>query len=194
MESEYAYNTDIEMVMDFMRLAILFKNQNLNESDLANIIDLEQALIELLPVAQSNRMSTVYNNLTIIHKKHKKMFENRHKSNIAIASHHQKINYNPLEKALDKRDDHFIVLFYNSLCSSCMKIMDDWTKFKQLHTRSNFTILDYNNRDPNNSSIFNRFKITHVPTIIKLRLDSQDYMEIMQGPININTLGDFAYF
>jgi len=60
------YDTDIEMIMDFLKLAILYnKCTNINKK--SDIIILEKALIKLLPIANNERMLRIYSIITDIY-------------------------------------------------------------------------------------------------------------------------------
>lgn len=74
MESTDIYNTDIEMVMDFMKLSLAYDDKNISDKERFDIIKLQKAILELLPVAQSNRMSSVYGMLADIYRRNKKEY------------------------------------------------------------------------------------------------------------------------
>lgn len=75
--SEETYSTDIEMVMDFLKLSIIFDKPKASNDNLAAILTLQKAIIELLPVAQSNRMSTIYAMMANIYRTNKRELEQR---------------------------------------------------------------------------------------------------------------------
>src|SRR5579872_6688141 len=185
------YNTDIEMVMDFMKLAILFSKDEISENDKHDILLLEKSIIEVLPVAQSNRMSSIYGILSEIYRKHKMIFKSKQSLSFSHMYTYSNINKNYDENNImvmprifsnnntsnnDKRNDYFIILFYSSDIHNphCSKIMNDWEKFKLANSLSNFTTQQYDSMDPNNTEIFQHFDLEYVPVIIKLRLDSQN--------------------
>lgn len=170
------YNTDIEMVMDFMKLSLIFDDDIVSHKERADILKLQRVLVELLPVAQSNRMSACYDILRKIYHKNKYEF------------------MNPVKKIPDKRNDHYILLFYKSTCPASRHIMGDWEEFKRQHMDSNFTIIEYDSMDPKNADVFAYFKVDSVPTLFKLRLDQSDYIQKMSSNISPHTLNDFAKF
>lgn len=207
------YNTDIEMVMDFMKLAILFNNDEISENDKHDILLLEKSIIEVLPVAQSNRMSSIYSLLSEIYRNHKIIFKQSKLSSQHVTQKSNK-NYNVnthtnvdvnnnnivtlprIFSTNNKRNDYFIILFYNSGIYNpyCKKVMNEWEKFKQSNSSSNFTIQQYDNVDLDNTEIFKHFNLEYIPIIIKLRLDAQNYIEKLQGDITLDKLNNFAHF
>jgi len=66
------YNTDIEMVMDFMKLSLIFDDDKVSQKDRTDTLILQKSILELLPVAQSNRMSAAYDILRKIYRLNKK--------------------------------------------------------------------------------------------------------------------------
>lgn len=53
------YNNDIEMVMDFIKLSLLFDSKNTTDTNKLHILALQNAILNIIPVAQSNRMTAV---------------------------------------------------------------------------------------------------------------------------------------
>ena len=178
------YNTDIEMVMDFMKLSLLFDDSNISQDDRIDVLKLQKSILELLPVAQSNRMSAAYDMLRNIYRQNKKEYIQQQYTKTKTLS-------SPIP---DKRNDHYILLFYKSLCPACKRIMDTWGRFKHQHMSSNFTIIDYDAMDPKNQGIFEQFKIESVPTIFKLKLDTTNYIQKMMTDITLENLNNFANF
>jgi len=169
-----SYNTDIEMVMDFMRLAVLFNDRSLPETERSNILMLEKAVIDLLPIAQSHRMASIYALINKIYEKQQSQSQ----------SH-------PHPQSQSGGIDHFIVLFYRSTCPACQKIMNDWENFKKAPING-FTTIQFDGDDISNRDIFKYFKVNSVPTIFKLQLDRQDYIHKLEGPITYESLTRFA--
>ncbi|VBB17948.1 hypothetical protein YASMINEVIRUS_411 [Yasminevirus sp. GU-2018] len=211
------YNTDIEMVMDFMKLAVLFDNKEINDSDKKNILSLQKSIIELLPVAQSDRMSAVYATITKIHKTQLRIFAmmptpvTQQQQTLPqiidldqrfgrVESHGVPMSSSKqlytLQKPVpqDKTNDHFIVLFFRSSCPACKAISNDWRRFKQESVNSNFTVLEYDGDDPANMTIFKHFGVELVPTVIKLRLDQQNYAEKLTSQPSYESIRRFAKF
>jgi thiol-disulfide isomerase/thioredoxin len=178
-----SYDTDIEMVMDFMKLSFIFDKPETSIENLKEIIKLQYSLLELLPVAQSNRMATIHNLLNDVYRKNKKELEKR-------AMPCQKPNLTQ-----KKEGTQFVILFYRSSCPACKKIFPQWTEFKKRNSLENFTTLEYDNDDKSNEKIFELFKINEVPTVIKLKLDkSANYAEILNAPIDLENLSKFSVF
>jgi thiol-disulfide isomerase/thioredoxin len=249
METANIYNTDIEMITDFMKLSLIYDNKNISDKERFDIIILQKSIIELLPVAQSNRMSTIYGILADIYRRNKTeivnhtkkplfasssrnlMFDKQSDQNVQIpipntyestahksyvqspymqisTRQHQRFNEIPsrstmLENIPDRqvlknqKEDHVIVLFYRSTCPACQKIMGDWIEFKRQHKDSNFSLIDYDNDNPDNKQIFQYFKIEFVPTIFKLTFDALDKNKIttkMNSEINLANLHSFVNF
>ena len=71
------YETDIELVMDFMKLSIIYDSTNIKNCK--RIIKLQKRIIDNLPVAQSERMSSVYTLLQKIYHENKKEYINNNK-------------------------------------------------------------------------------------------------------------------
>lgn len=189
---ETGYTSDIQFVMDFMKLAELFNSDKATIHQKRAMLTMEQGLYDTLPVAQSNRMSKIYSYLHDIIKKHEQILETMHKIP-------KQITRNISEKdeiAKDKRKDHFIIFFYSSNCGACKRVMADWNTFKDIHRDSNFTILEYDSAKPQDMETFNALHIKNVPTIVKLKLDvrTPDYLTVLGGDINIKSLLDFAHF
>lgn len=166
------YTTDIEMVMDFMKLALFFdKTNNSNFKDNQNkkmILKLESSLLELLPVAQNNRMASIYKILTLIHNKQQILI----KPNI-------------------NKKSQFIILFFSSSCPASQKILNDWKQFKN-QPHESFTVIDYDGDDFSNDEIFKHFNITDVPTVIKLNLTDTINVEKLDVPITLESVDNFS--
>jgi hypothetical protein len=177
------YKTDIETVMDFMKLSILFDNPKTTTDNLENIVGLQKSILELLPAAQSERMASVYKLLVEVYRQNKK--------DLLGLKEPTKSNQT------DKNLDYFIILFYKSSCSACKKIMPYWNEFKRqsMLQSTNFTPIEYDSDDTANAEIFQRFKIENVPMVVKLRLDrNNNYAEGMVDPISVNNLLNFSVF
>lgn len=166
------YNTDIEMIMDFMKLSLLFDDENVSDKDKMDILQLQKKIIDILPVSQSNKISAAHRILEEIYQ----------------------INENELNDS--KRREHCIILFYKSTCPACQRILGVWENFKRQNANSDFTIIDYDAMDPENTEIFKHFKIDSVPTIFKLKFDRKDhdFIEKLSVPITSGSLNDFARF
>jgi len=191
------YNTDIEMIMDFMKLSLIY-DESKSDKDRLDIIKLQKAILEILPVAQSYRMSTIYGLLADIYRKNKNYYiENSQSASMkkSIFSHQlQRNTSNVLQK---QKEDHVIILFYKSTCPACQKIMGDWLEFKRQSNNSNFTIIDCDSDKLENKQIFQYFKIEFVPTVLKLRFDVRSADNIvtkMNETINLDNLNKFAIF
>ncbi len=176
------YNTDIEMIMDFMKLSLAYDKVSTYQ-DKKDILKLQQGVIELLPIAQSNRISSIHSIMNEIY--------NKNKENLSLLD--KDIAHDKIDDENFKRD-HFIVLFYNNTCSACNKIMPIWEEFKQNNEDSNFTILQWDASDPTTTKVFEYFNITEVPTIIKLELDKNNYVTHMTTDITLEYLNDFGHF
>lgn len=221
MESIDIYNTDIEMIMDFMKLSLAYDDKNMSDNDRFDIIKLQKAILELLPVAQSNRMSAVYGFVTEIYRKNKKEYVDSVKpllitpsSSIVLESAVSPRATKILDRSqsgakvlFDQRkesqyvqkqkEDHIIILFYKSTCPSSQRIMGDWFEFKRQHKDSPFTILDYDSNNPENIDIFRHFKVTFVPAVFKLTFDAKDKNNLatkMKDTITHDSLHKFAIF
>lgn len=196
---ETGYTSDIQYVMDFMKLAEIFNSDKASVHQKNAILLMEKALYETLPVAQSNRMSRIHSHLHDIIKKHDQMLEIMHKNLNVQNMQRQQMSRNVSEKdeiAKDKKKEHFIIFFYSSKCGACKKVMADWKTFTSIHHDSNFTILEYDSTKPEDMKTFETLHITTVPTIVKLNLDvkTPDYLTTLKGDINIRSLLDFAHF
>jgi thiol-disulfide isomerase/thioredoxin len=190
-EYNESYNTDIEMVVDFMKLSILFDKNTTSINDKQDIIKLQQSILETLPAAQSERMAAIYKMMNNIYLKNKQQAETFSQRSIFTTQTNPII----ISRNLNKKADHFIVLFYKSSCPVCQSIMSTWNEFKRQHQDSNFTVLDYDINNANNVQLFKYFNILQVPTIIKLQLDKKEgYIEKFQGTISLDSLHQFSNF
>lgn len=88
MDSSNIYSTDIEMVMDFMKLSLAYDDKNISDKERFDIIKLQKAILELLPVAQSNRISTIYGILADIYRKNKKEYVDHTKKTLFVSPPH----------------------------------------------------------------------------------------------------------
>lgn len=190
LDSSEHYNNDIELVMDFMKLSLLFDNSTKNPSNLKEITKLQKDILELLPVAQSNRMSAVYDLLADIYRRNMNELDGK-----ILDKPEQKI-FSKQQKQQNKRNTHFMILFYKSSCATCQSILPFWEEFKRQNSMANFTCLEYDKDDDSNKEIFTRFKIENVPSVVKLRLDrnTSDYSEKLTSSINLENLLKFTLF
>jgi thiol-disulfide isomerase/thioredoxin len=187
MESADIYHTDVEMIMDLMKLFLAYDNSKLSDKDKYDILKLQKLIIELFPVAQSNRMSTIYSIVTELYRKNKKDYLEKNITNL-----------NPNQNNTNK-EDHLIVLFYRTSCSACKNIMDIWENFKNLNQDSNFIFLEFDSDDSDNDTkrIFSYFNIEYVPTVFKIRYDAiskHDIAKKLDKNITLDTLNNFAIF
>lgn len=177
------YKTDIELVMDFMKLALAFDKPNVSQKQRKVLLDLQQKILELLPVAQSNRMEAVY-----------KMMEVAYRIN--TDTYAQTVS-SVLPTTLDekeKTEEHAIVLFYRSSCPACQSILPIWKEYKSQNISSPFTIAEYDADEPSNASIFRRFNISAVPTVLKLRIGRELNVEKLKDPITSSSLSSLSVF
>jgi tyrosine-protein phosphatase YwqE len=186
METIDIYHTDIEMVMDLMKLFLAYDRKDLSDEDKLDILRLQKLIIELFPVAQSNRMSTIYSIVTEMYRKNKKEYFEK------------TINNNPNQGNINK-EDHLIALFYRTSCPACKNIMDVWKKFKNLNQDSKFIFLEFDSddSDDNTKRIFSYFNIEYVPTIFKIRYDAaskNDIAKKLNQSITLESLTNFANF
>lgn len=186
------YNQDVEMVMDFMKLSILFDSST--DEECIDILKLQYGILELLPTAQSNRMGSIYEILGEIYTKNKNECKNRIKDDQKTANGLDTIPYET------NKDDNYIVLFYCSLCKRCNKIMNDWNKFKEMNKEANFTVKEFDKNTLNDGGkMFNYFEVNDdmIPIVYKFRLgenDNNKCYEIMDNEVNLLNLTHFANF
>lgn len=190
------YNTDIEMVMDFMKLSIIFDNKKIGEMHRSEALRLQGAIIEMLPIVQSNRMEQAYGIIRKIY------LANKREADSDSSDSDDFDEFDEVEAPLiskpsvpmkfaeaGKSRDNFIVLFHKSSCPACKKIMPTWNQFKGMHTDNpNFTILDWDSNDPKNRGVFDYFKIEFVPTVFKLELLEPDIVTKLEDPITLPAL------
>jgi len=190
------YNTDIEMVMDFMKLSLLFDGKDTTDTNKLHILALQKNILDIIPVAQSNRMTAINKILEPIY--HMNMSEyNRVQKLNQLSNQSNKIN-NPI-KGGDKninsnKENQYIIMFHRSSCQACKKIWKKWTEFKNQNMDSDFTILEYD-ADVRTTLIkekYEQFKIEYVPTVIKL--NGKGDKEILVGNVTKNNLRIFADF
>lgn len=177
------YNTDMEIVVDFMKLAMLFisKDFEVTQKDKLNIIELESQMLELLPTPQNERMNIIHDLMKHTLYKHKQMIQQSEKTN----------NDNETD---NKTDDKYVILFFDSNCPACKRIRPEWELFKRtLNNTMYFTILEYDNVQEN-EEVFKYFKIKYVPTIMKVDIDRKKQIEQMKTEINLKSLLSFAKF
>lgn len=67
-ETSNVYNSDIEMIMDFVKLSIIFNDSKQSETRRLESLKLQKAILETLPVAQSNRISQTYSKMMEIYR------------------------------------------------------------------------------------------------------------------------------
>lgn len=68
-------NKDIEMIMDFIKLSMTFnKIYSINKNYATDILDCQKRIIDLLPIAQSNRMALIYNVMNNVYQKQSLIF------------------------------------------------------------------------------------------------------------------------
>ena len=184
MESTDIYHTDVEMVMDLMKLFLAYDKNELSDKDKYDLLKLQKLVIQLFPVAQSNRMSTIYGILTDIYRNNKKEYFERNLNSELVNNH---------------KEDHLIVLFYRTSCPACKNIMSIWENFKKLNQDSNFIFLEFDSddSDDNTNRIFSYFNIEYVPTIFKIRYDAsskEDISKKLKQSITLDSLTNFAVF
>lgn len=92
------YTTDVELVSDFMNLALLYDNKNASLKEKQEIVLLEKNIIDLLPVSQSNRMSTIYSMINDIHNIHKNNMKTNEKYLTLFYDKHIPIDWMNFEK------------------------------------------------------------------------------------------------
>jgi hypothetical protein len=63
-----AYNSDIEMIMDFLKLSIISNDVSQSGDKRKDALNLQKAMLETLPVAQSNRISRIYSKMHEIYR------------------------------------------------------------------------------------------------------------------------------
>jgi len=61
--STKVYESDMEMILDFLKLSIVFNDKLQSEKRRSDSLKLQQAMLEILPVAQSNRVSKIYSKM-----------------------------------------------------------------------------------------------------------------------------------
>lgn len=182
METEI-YNTDIEMLVDLLKLNFNFDSlsglpDTSNEKLSENLV-LQKNLLDIInnsPEKKSKRIESAYNILSDIYHRNKKSLSDR---------------------LLNNKNNHIIVLFYRTTCGDCKRIMGEWDKFVEHYSGSEFKIISYDGDNQDNMKIFKYFKITDVPTVLKLRLDTKDRETMitkMSDNISYETLRNFATF
>ena len=62
------YNNDIEMIMDFVKLSIIFNDKTQTDSRRTEALNLQKLVLETLPVAQSNRVAQIYSKMQEIYR------------------------------------------------------------------------------------------------------------------------------
>lgn len=62
------YNSDIEMIMDFVKLSIIFNDKTQTDSRRTEALNLQKLVLETLPVAQSNRVAQIYSKMQEIYR------------------------------------------------------------------------------------------------------------------------------
>jgi hypothetical protein len=187
-DNDKAYTNDIEMVMDFMKLSILFdKSENTQEKNihekLKTILEMQKSILELLPVAQSNRMASVYELMVSIYRKNKQSVNEQSKSEqtkseTLLMSKPSFANNSSANKN-NKKNDHYMILFYDLSRPESEQIIKHWNEFKRNNSSENFSMIEYDINDSSlqdsirsdNSELFSLFKIKNIPSVIKVKLD-----------------------
>jgi hypothetical protein len=191
------YSSDIELVIDFMKLALVFNDQNEEVSfdNKVEIINLETKILQLMPVAQSNRMESTYKILKQILKKQSMVLESVHsKSDQLDQSRHEVYKKTDSVKLLDSREDRYILLFFDTNCSACKMIKPIWNEFKEsVKDQIIYTVLEYDSIMENNP-IFKKFNVEYLPSVIKLDLITSVKITMMKKQITLKSLSEFASF
>jgi thiol-disulfide isomerase/thioredoxin len=189
MTDDNKYNTDLEAIGDYLKLALGFDRKNtgdsVNDNELVANLATQKQMLKLLTTTppKSNRIANVY-----------KLFLELYDINKVIVT---EILDDKLTQYKEQKDNHFIVLFYKKSCGSCQSIMGVWKQFKEHCEKLNFNVIEYDSLNPANEHIFKYFKIMDVPTILKLQLDAKDRNNIVKKlnkDINFNNLCEFATF
>jgi hypothetical protein len=68
MDTSGVYNSDIEMIMDFLKLSIISNDTSQSNERRSEALNLQKAMLEVLPVAQSNRVSQIYSKMHEIYR------------------------------------------------------------------------------------------------------------------------------
>jgi thiol-disulfide isomerase/thioredoxin len=204
------YSSDIELVVDFMKLALIFNDKKSDKSghDKLEIINLETDILRLMPVAQSERMASVYKILKKILKKQTIIFEtmhgtyidNRekdqayHRACVKMISEEDKSSRHPqFMSKLVSKDDRYVILLFDIKCPACQRIKPIWDNFRNTVKNSQFTVLEYDALEKN-IPIFEKFNVSHVPTIVKLDLTVSAKITELNEQITQQSLNNFAVF
>lgn len=174
MDTKEKYLTDVELVSDFMNLALLYDNNKSTKNEKQEILTLEKEIINLLPIAQSNRMTTIYSLMNEIYKLH---------ANEKIEQLNDNANTND-----EILKDYYLVLFYDR------QIPSVWSKFEQFVNKNKIINTKvYDKNDPRNNELINYLNINEYPYVAKLQLDgsTQDYLIKMNKSLTLNNLTEF---
>lgn len=174
--SDKQYYTDVQIIMDFMKLSFIIDDVSIHIDYRNNALELQKGLLDLLQVAQSNRMAEIYKKLNIVYT----------------------INQETLGK--QQPDDNLkynLILFYDSQCPRYKRMVNDWKKYKSSYQNNLiYNILDYDIRDIIYSEkknipltekqlkkreLFNQFKIRESPTIVSINLDNGNGMKMSKN-------------
>jgi len=109
-----AYYTDIQIIMDFMKLSFVIDKSDVHQPYKKEALELQHQLLDLLPVAQSNHMSEIYKRLRRVYD----------------------INYDTLERQTNNNKAFNLILFYDSESPHYDRIASTWDRFKRMN-RSN---------------------------------------------------------
>jgi hypothetical protein len=183
------YNTDIQMIMDFLKLSFIIDDPKIGMNHKKQSIELQKALLELLPVAQSHRISAIYDILHKIYISNTDMIQNSE----IVGGNVVQLGDNLIQLGdnLVQSNDNYLVLFYDSICSQCQKILPVWNEFKQSQIDLiNYQLIDYDIQNSLNRQIFDHFDIGAVPTIYRLNLASPNYKTEINVPITIDNLNN----
>jgi len=170
--------------MDFMKLSFIIDKSDVHIPYKKEAMGLQKNLIDLLPVAQSNRMSEIYKRLHTIYD----------------------INYDTLERLTNTNKAYNFILFYDSECPHYDRIASTWDMFKSAnHRNSIYGIFSYDMRDIIYSGkknipftkkqlkkmeLFDRFKIEDFPTLACVDMN-KGTGRVMRSEITLERINEF---
>lgn len=180
-----SYYTDIQIIMDYMKLAFIIDKQDIHIPDKKEALELQKKLLDLLPVAQSNRMAEIYKRLHNVYD----------------------INYDTLERLTNGSKAYNLILFYDSGCSHYDRIASTWDAFKSTNRgNSIYGIFSYDMRDIIYSEkknipltkkqlkkieLFKRFEIEDFPTLACVDMNN-GMGRIMRSDITLERIDEFV--
>jgi len=164
--SDEKYYTDIQIIMDFMKLSWIIDDKSIDIEYKREALKLQKGLLRLLQVAQSNRIAMIYKKLHTVYMINQDTIGQKKNNNL---------NYN-------------IILFYDSECPSYKKMSEVWDNFKSINIDNNlYGIVDLDIRDiiysekkniqltqkqMRNKELFKRFNIQKTPTIAAVNMNN----------------------